>query len=184
MTGTSPNEPSVPNILDALMRRRCYSTLDRNCVLLFRVNGAEMGSIIEEPLKQIEIEVIVDEADNDDLTAKIELFEDGVVVQTDEPNAENRRWETLATPEPGGHYYFAKVTQKDGNLLWSAPVWVTVASKTPERDFRHQREAHFVVFASPSRASSRHAHFPVTELRDVLRYVKKQPATGPVPRAS
>jgi hypothetical protein len=27
----------------------------------------------------------------------------------------------------GKHYYFVKVTQADGNLLWSAPVWVTVA---------------------------------------------------------
>jgi hypothetical protein len=120
---------SKQNILDALMKRRCYSTLDRNCVLLFRVNGAEMGSIIEEPVKQVEVEVIVDEADNNDLTAKIELFEDGLVVQTDEPNAENRRWETTVNPKPGEHYYFAKVTQKDGNLMWSAPVWVTVGEE-------------------------------------------------------
>ena len=27
----------------------------------------------------------------------------------------------------GKHYYFAKVTQVDGNLLWSAPIWLTVA---------------------------------------------------------
>jgi hypothetical protein len=27
---------------------------------------------------------------------------------------------------PGSHHYFVKVTQTDGNLLWSAPVWVTV----------------------------------------------------------
>ena len=26
----------------------------------------------------------------------------------------------------GKHFYFVKVTQKDGNMLWSAPVWVTV----------------------------------------------------------
>jgi hypothetical protein len=125
---------SKQNILDSLMKRRCYSTLDRNCVLLFRVNGAEMGTVIEEPVKQVEIEVIVDEADNGDLTAKIELFEDGVVVQTDEPNAENRRWETTVTPKPGQHYYFAKVTQKDGNLVWSAPVWVTVEMEKAESD--------------------------------------------------
>jgi hypothetical protein len=80
-------------------------------------------------VKQADIEVIVNEADHDDLTAKIELFEDGVVVQSDEPNAENRRWETTVTPEPGDHYYFAKVTQKDGNLMWSAPVWVTVSEE-------------------------------------------------------
>jgi len=29
-------------------------------------------------------------------------------------------------PGTGEHYYFVEITQKDGNLLWSAPVWVTV----------------------------------------------------------
>ena len=28
------------------------------------------------------------------------------------------------TPTPGPHFYYARVTQDDGNLLWSAPVWV------------------------------------------------------------
>ena len=28
------------------------------------------------------------------------------------------------TPSPGLHFYYARVTQDDGNLLWSAPVWV------------------------------------------------------------
>jgi hypothetical protein len=32
--------------------------------------------------------------------------------------------ETTFTPSPGAHFYYAKVTQDDGNVLWSAPVWV------------------------------------------------------------
>ena len=32
----------------------------------------------------------------------------------------------MRTPEPGQHYYFVKVTQADGNVMWSAPVWVVV----------------------------------------------------------
>lgn len=28
---------------------------------------------------------------------------------------------------PGKHYYFAKIIQADGSMLWSAPVWATVA---------------------------------------------------------
>lgn len=116
---------SKRNILDALARRHCYSTLDRNCLLTFQVNGAPMGDIIQEPVKEAKVAVTVDDTNND-ATAKIELYQDGVVVQTDEPNATKRNWETTCTPKPGKHYYFAKVTQADGNLLWSAPVWVTV----------------------------------------------------------
>jgi hypothetical protein len=29
------------------------------------------------------------------------------------------------SPEPGEHYYYARLTQDDGTMLWSAPVWVT-----------------------------------------------------------
>ena len=32
---------------------------------------------------------------------------------------------TTVTPSPGEHYYYARVTQGDGKILWSAPVWVT-----------------------------------------------------------
>jgi hypothetical protein len=116
---------SKRNALDALANRRVYSTLDRNCLLTFSINGATMGDIISEPVKEVKVQVAVEDTD-DDATAKIELFEDGVVVQTDEPNAAKRTWETSCTPKPGKHYYFAKVTQADGNLLWSAPVWMTV----------------------------------------------------------
>jgi hypothetical protein len=28
------------------------------------------------------------------------------------------------TPAVGLHFYYAKVTQEDGDLLWSAPIWV------------------------------------------------------------
>ena len=73
--------------------------------------------------------MVVNERNAEDVITKIELFEDGVVVQTDEPNSNRRRWNTMFNPKPGGHYYFVKFTQKDGNLMWSAPVWVTVAER-------------------------------------------------------
>ena len=31
------------------------------------------------------------------------------------------------TPSIGEHFYYSKVTQDDGKLLWSAPLWVTQA---------------------------------------------------------
>jgi hypothetical protein len=117
---------SKRNILHALKNRHCYSTLDRNCILLFKVNDATMGDIITEPVNAVRVVVAVNEPDVDDLITKIELFEDGLVIETDKPNSNRRRWRTTFKPEPGKHHYFVKVTQKDGNLMWSAPVWVTV----------------------------------------------------------
>ena len=31
---------------------------------------------------------------------------------------------TTFTPTPGAHFYYARLTQADGAMLWSAPVWV------------------------------------------------------------
>lgn len=120
---------SKRNVWHALKNRHLFSTLDRNCVLLLHVNGALMGSILEKPAGKVEIVTAVNESDDNDPIAKIELFEDGKVVQTDQPKSGNRRWETTCTATPGKHYYFVKVTQADGNLMWSAPVWVTVAGQ-------------------------------------------------------
>jgi hypothetical protein len=117
---------SKRNILYILKNRHCYSTLDRNCILLFKVNGATMGDIITEPAKIVSASITVNDSDPNDRIDRIELFEDGMVVQTDQPNSNSRQWKTKFGPKPGKHYYFVKVTQKDGNLMWSAPVWVTV----------------------------------------------------------
>lgn len=117
---------SKRNVLDALKNRRCYSTRDRNCKLRFTVNGATMGRIIPNPAGNVKVMVMVNDPDQGDQIAKIEVFEDGMVVQTDEPKSNKRRWMTTFKPEPGKHFYFVKITQVDENILWSAPVWVTV----------------------------------------------------------
>lgn len=118
---------SKQNILDALANRRCYSTLDRNCRLIYRINDARPGDIVSEPVQDIELYVRVDDPDESDVITKIELIEDGKVILTDEPNKQGHCWETRLTPEPGKHYYFIKVTQADGDLLWCAPIWLSVA---------------------------------------------------------
>ena len=117
---------SLRNALDALAKRRTFSTRDRNCTLLLKINGAMMGDIITEPVQTVEIVAAVEDADKNDLIAKIELFEDGKVVQTDEPNTAAREWKIARTPAAGKHYYFIKATQTDGATIISAPVWVVV----------------------------------------------------------
>ena len=117
---------SKRNILDALRNRRCYSTQDRNCRLSFTVNGVVMGGAVTGTAKEFRVVVAVEDPDDADQAAKVELFRDGAVVETHEPNSTRCRSETVRTPEPGQHYYFVKVTQADGNVMWSAPVWVVV----------------------------------------------------------
>ena len=117
---------SKRNILDALKNRHCYSTLDRNCTLRFKVNDATMGDIIPDPVESVKVMVAVNDPDADDVITRIELFEDGTVIQTDGPKSNHRRWKTMFKPKRGEHSYFVKITQEDGNMLWSAPVWLEV----------------------------------------------------------
>lgn len=119
---------SKRNIWDAMKKRHLYSTRDRNCLLSFTLNGAIMGDVIEKPMADVEIVAAVDESEDDDLIAKIELWEDGEVIESVEPNSTSKKWTVNLQPEPGKHYYFVKVTEADSNTIWSAPIWVTVAA--------------------------------------------------------
>ncbi len=119
---------SRDTMLHALKSRRCYSTRDRNCRLSFALNGAVMGEVVDEPVTTAVITVEIDEPDEDDLIERIELFADGEIIRTDEPGSASRLWALTLTPDPGAHYYFVKVTQADGDVLYSAPIWIT----TPE----------------------------------------------------
>jgi hypothetical protein len=118
---------SQRNVLHALANRHCYSTLDRNCILTFRVNGATMGDIIEAPAKTVSVTITVNDPDAEDLITRIELFEDGAVIQIDEPKSRQRTWKTTFNPKPGPHFYFVKISQADKNMLWSAPIWLTIS---------------------------------------------------------
>jgi hypothetical protein len=120
---------SKRNILDALKNHHCYSTLDRNCRLRFKINGTTMGDIIPDPVESIKVMVAVNDPDVGDLISRIELFEDETVIQTDSPDTNRRQWKTIFKPKSGEHYYFVKITQKDGNLMWSAPIWVKVSER-------------------------------------------------------
>ncbi len=57
------------------------------------------------------------------------MVEVGEIVQAYEPNKQATCWLAGCSPPAGKHYDLAKVTQADGDLLWSAPVRVAVAAE-------------------------------------------------------
>jgi hypothetical protein len=120
---------SRTNIIDALQHRHCYSTRDRNCRLTFTLNDAVMGDEIEEALSTVSIDVRVVDPDEGDVIRSVELFGNGKVVQSLQPGTTETRLTADLTPEPGDHYYFVKVRQADDDLLYSAPIWITVTDE-------------------------------------------------------
>lgn len=112
------------NIMEALKSRRCFSTQDKNCRLLFTANGAVMGSEIKPPASLLNVAVTVEDPDANDRVEKIELFQNGKVIETANPQQSRVRWAKQVQVGPGSHYYFVKITQADTNSAWSSPVWV------------------------------------------------------------
>jgi hypothetical protein len=127
-TGILATGLSREAIWDAMRNRRVYSTQDRNCKLSFRINGAEMGSIVTEPTESQNVAIGIWDPDKGDDVAKIELFENGELYTTLEEWPKVAAW-CMVHPYPKStSYYFVKVTQADGDLLWSAPVWLMVGA--------------------------------------------------------
>jgi hypothetical protein len=111
-------------LLEALRRRRFYSTWDRNMKLFFCVDGEDMGSRLARPAGQLPCSVTIKDPDATDLIAKVDLILDGKVIETTEPQSPKSEWAKMAELPPGRHWVLARVTQQDGNRAWSSPVWV------------------------------------------------------------
>ena len=111
-------------ILDAIDARRTYSTHDRNVRMTFVLDDEDMGSQLLRSAGSFPCVVDVADPDKEDTIDKIELYVDGRVAHTTEPVKRDYTWELSLAFGKGRHYCFVKVTQADGNLVYSSPIWV------------------------------------------------------------
>ena len=111
-------------IYEAIRNRRMYATEDKNLELDYTVNGNMMGSIIDVPEK-LSFEVSFNDPDRTDSIAKVELVANsGKVAYTWDNAADLAKGSVSVTLDPEYTYYFVRVTEGDGDLAVTAPVWV------------------------------------------------------------
>ncbi len=111
-------------IYAALRARRMYATEDKNLELDYTVNGNMMGSIIDVPEK-LNFEISFNDPDRTDSIAKVELVvNSGKVAYTWNSAAELANGSVSVELDPEYTYYFVRVTEGDGDLAVTAPVWV------------------------------------------------------------
>ena len=116
---------SESSLLQALRQRRAYATQDADLRLEFQLNGTDMGGFTTK-------------ADTMELTARFQDETDGAVGKVEVLTIHGR---VLAIREiiesageltltlPGGYpYYLLRVTQADGDVAISAPVWAETFS--------------------------------------------------------
>lgn len=110
---------SMDSIYDAMANRRVYATEDKDLEILYTVNGVIMGSVLDAPAQYASVTL---EDPTDPAIGKVELIGDGDVLWT-ETQAESGK--TLNIPiSRDCCYYYLRITQPDGDVAVTAPVWV------------------------------------------------------------
>jgi len=105
----------------AMKDRRVYATQDSDLAIYYELNGAVMGSILPKS-KDAEITVFLSDP-TDEAIGNVEVVTDGGAVLVSEyvetPS------QVLELPASGGHsYYYLRITQPDGDVAITAPVWM------------------------------------------------------------
>ena len=112
-------------IYDAIRAMRMYATEDKNLELGYTVNDLMMGSSIETVPSKLDIEVSVYDPDRTDSISKVEVVvNSGKVAHVWDDPAELKSGALSVTLDPEYSYYFIRVTQEDGDLAVTSPVWV------------------------------------------------------------
>lgn len=112
-------------LYEAIRNYRVYSTEDKNLEIYYTVNGLQLGSIIEEVPEKLNINVLVNDPDASDSISKVEIIvNSGKVAYTWDNPAELATGNLSVTLDPTFSYYYVRVTQGDGDLAVTAPVWV------------------------------------------------------------
>lgn len=112
---------SRDSFLDALRARRVYATMDKHAQLLFTANGKLMGERFDNHGLLRLATSFSNSAGRQ--AAAIAIFH-GVPGGNGSVIPISDQAELTITPAPGPHFYYARLTQDDGNIVWSAPVWV------------------------------------------------------------
>lgn len=121
-TGTALSRTAF---LDALKARRVFATMDKGSQLVLQANGHLMG---ERFSNSGPLNLSVGFANNAGRTAATVQIIEGVPKRNGTVSTLATTATATVTPSVGEHFYYAKVTQDDGKILWSAPIWVTQTS--------------------------------------------------------
>lgn len=105
----------------AMKDRRVYATQDSDLTVYYQLNGAVMGSILPKS-EEAEITVFLSDP-TDEAIGNVEVVTDGGAVLVSEyvetPS------QVLELSASGGHsYYYLRITQPDGDVAITAPVWM------------------------------------------------------------
>ena len=105
----------------AMKDRRVYATQDSDLAIYYELNGTVMGSIIPKS-ESAAVTVFLSDP-TDEAIGNVEVVTDGGAVLVSE-HVETPS-QVLELSASGGHsYYYLRITQPDGDVAVTAPVWM------------------------------------------------------------
>ena len=110
------------SFVEALRARRVFATMDKDAQLVLTANGRLMGERFDNAGT---LRLQVHFASTSGRRAASVAIMEGVPGRNGEVSLLSGQADLEIAPAPGPHFYYAKLTQDDGKVLWSAPVWVT-----------------------------------------------------------
>jgi len=108
--------------VEALKARRVFATMDKGSQLVLTANGKMMG---ERFTNRGPLTLVANFASSAGKKVAAVSILAGVPGRNGNVTEVSNLATSTFTPAPGKHFFYARVTQEDGNVLWSAPVWVT-----------------------------------------------------------
>ena len=138
---------SEEGIYQAIRERRVYATEDKNLEIHYQLNKNPMGTILEDfdPAEGVNIQVTLYDPDRSDSISKVEVIvKGGVVAHTWENAEELERGILTAELAPKYNYYYIRVTQADGDLAVTAPVWIGKGAQIGIEDVTYTPETALV----------------------------------------
>ena len=116
---------SEQGIYQAMRDMRIYATEDKNLEIGYTVNGMPLGSIITEVPEKLTFDISFYDPDPTDSIKKVELVvNSGKVAYKWDSAAELANGSVSVELAPEYSYYFVRVTEGDGDIAVTAPVWV------------------------------------------------------------
>lgn len=113
---------NAQSLRSALLARRVFATMDKTAQIVFSAGEQLMGARIANsgPLT-----LRADYASSSGhAVSQVQIYE-GVPGRNGTVTLAASTATPTLNPATGEHFYYAKITQDDGKLLWSAPIWVT-----------------------------------------------------------
>jgi hypothetical protein len=114
------------DIVESMRKRHTYGATD-NIVLDFRVRDGQghewmMGDAVDVTAMPVMHVKVLGTSD----LASVEIIKDGKFVYKTEPDATTAEFDYRDTTAVAGQsWYYVRVIQKDRNLAWSSPIWIT-----------------------------------------------------------